>query len=87
MGYRKLSTAVKAGSRLDQLKALASILAKRIDNCESMRDLASLARQYRETIQEIEDIEGTVEQDDEIGQILQRRNADGQPGAVRKNRA
>lgn len=82
MAYRKLSSAVRAGSRLDQLKVLAKILAKQIDNCESQRDLAGLSKQYRDTLREIEEIQG-VDNDDEISEILSKRDSDGKPGAVR----
>ena len=76
-----------AANRLDQLIALRDKLADAIDSCQSMRDLAALSRQYRETIREIEGIEGTEPDGDEISEILEKRAADGQPGAVRKNRA
>lgn len=56
-------------SRLAQLKDLLGILAEAIDQRPGARDLAQLAKQYRETLREIEDIEG-VETDDEIGDIL-----------------
>lgn len=56
-------------SRLAQLKELLGILAEAIDQRPGARDLAQLAKQYRETLKEIEDIEG-VETDDEIGDIL-----------------
>lgn len=87
MAYRKLSTATRAGNRLEQLKTLVSILAKQIDGCDSLRDLASLSKQYRETIREIEEIEGVTDDGDEIAEILAGRQADGKPGAVRKNRS
>ena len=90
MGYRKLVTATKSGSRLDQLKTLAHELAVSIDlayrDIESIKTLASLAKQYRETIAEIEQIEGNADADDEIGSILQERKIDGKSGAVRKDR-
>lgn len=56
-------------SRLAQLKELLGILAEAIDQRPGARDLAQLAKQCRETLREIEDIEG-VETDDEIGDIL-----------------
>lgn len=46
-----------------------------------------MAKQYRETIREIEEIEGVSADGDEISEILTNREADGKPGAVRKNRA
>ena len=82
-----LYTVSRKGSRLEQLKKLREMLAKAIDTCESMRDLAALSRQYRETIREIEEIEGANDDGDEIGEILAERDKDGKPGAVRTHRA
>ena len=83
MSYKKLLSATKKGTRLEQLKALSTILARQID-CPGERDnVAQLAKQYRETIREIEEIEGMVVSDDEIGDILAARDAAGKPGAVR----
>ena len=76
-----LYTVSRKGSRLEQLKKLREMLAKAIDTCESMRDLAALSRQYRETIREIEEIEGADNDGDEIGEILAARDNDGKPGA------
>ena len=76
-----------AATRVEQLKALRDILAEAIDECSSMRDLAALSRQYRETIRELEEIEGTHDDNDAIGDILASRDADGRSGTVRPNRA
>lgn len=83
MGYRKLTTAAKNGSRLEQLKTLAAILARQIDHPGEKDNIAQLAKQYRETIREIEEIEGMAVSDDDIGDILAAREAAGKPGAVR----
>ena len=80
----QLSSAI---TRLEQLKALRDILAIAIDECTSARDLAPLSRQYRETIRELEEIEGTHDDNDAIGDILASRDADGRSGTVRPNRA
>ena len=69
--------------RIEQLKALRDILADEIDRRPVARDLAGLARQYRETIREIEEIEGAEPDGDEINEILSERNDNGKPGAVR----
>ena len=74
------------GNRLEKLKDLEATLYAAMDGT-SVRELAAIARQYRETIREIEEIEGTAGDNDEIGEILAERAADGKPGAVRKNRA
>ena len=47
-----------SGGRLEQLKRLALVLAKNIDSCEDARLLPQLAKQYRDTIREIEEMEG-----------------------------
>ena len=73
----------EASNRLDQLIALRDRLAEAIDTCESMRDLAALSRQYRETIREIEEIEGASDRNDEISEILSEREATGQSRTVR----
>lgn len=83
----KMKTITARGKRLDQLRTLASILAKNIDECADVRALPQLAKQYRDTVREIEEIEGADNNGDEIGEILAQRQADGKPGAVRKNRS
>ena len=72
--------------RLEKLKELEARLHGAMDYADS-KSLAQLARQYRETIREIDEIEGSVDPDDEIAEILSGREADGKPGAVRKNRS
>lgn len=78
-----LSDVCKTKGRLEQLVELRNKIAEAIDNCESLRDLAQLSRQYRETLKEIEEIKGASEGDDDIGAILSKRNIDGKSGAVR----
>lgn len=75
------------GTRLEQLKQLAKVLAAGIDTCKDCRALPQLTKQYRETIREIEEIEGANNHGDEVSDILGERAADGKPGAVRKDRA
>lgn len=65
------------------LKALALVLADQIDSGLPPKDLGPIAKQYRETIAEIEEIEGVDDKDDEIGEILSERKADGKSGTVR----
>lgn len=78
-----MSSLLNATGRLSQLIELRDKLAAAIDECESMRDLAALSRQYRETIREIEEIEGQGMSNDEIAEILTERDSLGKPGAVR----
>ena len=56
--------------RLDRLISLRDKLENAINECDSKRDLAALSRQYRETLKEIEEIEGTTNGEDEIERIL-----------------
>ena len=69
-------------TRLDKLKALEEELRKGLESCET-RELASLARQYRETLKEIAEIEGTETDGDEITELLSSRESAGKPGAIR----
>ena len=72
-------------SRVDQLRELLEILAQAIDSQPGMRDLASLARQYRETLAELAEL-GAGEEHDEIADILEGRKAAGKPKPVRADR-
>lgn len=56
--------------RLTQLKALRDVLADKINDDPGARDLAQLAKQYRETLKEIEEIEGGEHGEDEIEKLL-----------------
>lgn len=78
-----LTEIVNNGTRLDQLRELLEILADEIDKRPGARDLAQLSRQYRETLKEIEEIEGAEQNDDDISEILSERAAAGKSGAVR----
>ena len=69
---------------MEKLKELEQELYSMMKKANS-RTVASLAKQYRETIKEIEEIEG-VASGDEIEKILQARESDGKSGAVRKDR-
>ena len=73
--------------RASQLRALLKILADAIDSRPGARDLASLSKQYRETLAEIEALEGNAPKDDQIEELLKNRQANGKSSAVRKNRA
>jgi len=72
----------KDGTRLEQLKTLALVIAESIDSGDESHSMAQLARQYRETIREIAELEGE-DDDDEVAAILKRREDSGLPGAVR----
>ena len=72
------------GGRLEELKNLKLVLAAAIDGYSDPKP--QLAKQYRETVREIEEIEGAANSEDEICEILGERAADGKSGAVRKSR-
>lgn len=85
---RKMAAVAKKGNRLEQLKNLSLLLAKQIDQCEDdpkngIKVLPQLIRQYRDTLREIEEIEGVSKDDDEIGELLSARKADGKSDPVR----
>lgn len=67
--------------RLEKLKKLEAKLALALEDAET-KELASIARQYRETLREIEELQG-ADNNDEITKILSERDTDGKPGAVR----
>lgn len=83
----KMKSVTARNDRLLQLKELAKVLAGSIDSCNDPKALPPLAKQYRETIREIEEIEGANNHGDEVSDILGERATDGKPGAVRKDRA
>lgn len=76
-------TEVLDKSRADQLRALLEVIADAIDERPGARDLASLAKQYRECLAELEEIEGASDNSDEIADILAQRDSAGKAGAVR----
>ena len=69
-------------TRLEKLKNLEMQLALAMGECQN-KELAAIARQYRETIREIEEIEGAEANDDDIAAIISEREAAGKAGAVR----
>ncbi len=69
-------------TRLEKLKELEDFLRSNMKFCDT-KTLPGMAKQYRETLKEIEEIEGTEDNDDDIGQLLAQREADGKAGAVR----
>lgn len=69
-------------TRLEKLKELETALYAKMQEADT-RALPALARQYRETIKEIEEIEGATANDDEIGAILSEREVAGLSRAVR----
>ena len=65
------------GTRLEQLRTLALVLAESIDAGGDKHSMAQLARQYRETIREIAELEGEDDDGDAIAKLIASRNPDG----------
>ena len=72
--------------RLEKLRVLEAQLAAALDQAET-KEVAALARQYRETLREIDLLEGEHEQEDDIAQLLSARANDGKSGAIRPDRS
>lgn len=78
MAFESMYSVTLSGTRLEQLKALALILAERIDAGGDGHSMAQLVRQYRETLREISELEDAVDDNDEVAQIIAfRANASG----------
>ena len=60
----------RSGTRLEQLRTLAMVIAETIDGGDDRHSMAQLARQYRETIREIAELEGDDDDGDAISAIL-----------------
>lgn len=67
-----MAQVTQGGTRLEKLRALALVIAEEIDMGDGSHSMAQLARQYRETIAEIAELEGDGE-DDEVAAIRRRR--------------
>ena len=63
------------GTRLEQLQTLALVLAEQIDDGDDTHSMAQLARQYRETIREIAELEGDDDDGDAIAKLIAERGS------------
>lgn len=59
------------------LKALADRLAAELDGCADQRLVPQLARQYRETMVKIDELEGGADDEDEVAAIIVRNRESG----------
>ena len=69
----RMVEANSSGDRLTALKALAAELSERLDGTDDVRTIASLARQYRETLSDIDELTGADDDDGGIAEIIRRR--------------
>lgn len=69
----RMTEANATGDRLTQLRALADELASRLDGTEDVRTIASLARQYRETINDIAEATGIADEGGDVADLIRRK--------------
>lgn len=67
---KTMADVTKDGTRLEQLKTLALVIASTIDAGDESHSMAQLARQYRETIREIAELEAEYDDGDIISQLI-----------------
>jgi len=82
-----MTTSDKPSDRLLALEALRDTLAASIAACESMRDLASLSREYRAVMAEIAELAPPEQKGDAVDEIAQRRAARRAGAATGQGRA
>lgn len=73
---RSMASVTRDGTRLEQLKALALVIASQIDAGDESHSMAQLARQYRETIRDIAELEGEDDDGDAIAELIAKRGPD-----------
>lgn len=73
---RSLRSATRNGDEREQLETLAYKLARAIDENKG-HGMASLAREYRETVRAIADLGGEEVVDDPIGRIVSSHGPSG----------
>lgn len=76
-----------SGDRLAALRDLRDLLAEKIDDCESLRDMAALSNQLRSTLAEISALEPRKSEGDSVDEIAARREARRSGPAKSANRA
>lgn len=71
----KMVEVTRSGTHLEQLEQLAMELAAQIDSPDDKHSMAQLARQYRETIREIAELEDEDDDGDAIAKLIAKRDA------------
>lgn len=79
---KKMTTVTRRGSRKETLDNLALQIASKMDKCESDAVYSQLARQYRETLKAIDELD-IEDEDDAVTKIIEERQADGKSVRVR----
>ena len=67
---RPMLEVTRDGTEREKLENLALTIASAIDECVYMKDVPPLAKQYRETIAAIREIDGGDDGDDELEALL-----------------
>lgn len=70
-----LSESAESGDRLATLRALRDLLARQIEVCDSLRDLAALSGRLQSVLAEIAELEPKKAEGDGIDEIAKRRAA------------
>lgn len=70
-----LSESAESGDRLATLRDLRDLLARQIEACESLRDLAALSGRLQAVLDQIAELEPKKAEGDGIDEIAQRRSA------------
>lgn len=70
-----LSESAAAGDRLQTLRDLRDLLARQIEACDSLRDLASLSGRLQAVLDQIAELEPKKAEGDGIDEIARRRAA------------
>ena len=85
-----LTASAETGDRLATLRDLRDLLARQIEACESMRDLAALSGRLQSVLEQIAELEPKKAEGDGIDEIAKRR-ASRRPragkGSARANRS
>ena len=71
----KMVEVTRSGTHLEQLEQLEMELAAQIDSPDDKHSMAQLARQYRETIREIAELEDEDDDGDAIAKLIAKRDA------------
>lgn len=70
-----LLESAESGNRLDTLRDLRDLLARQIQGCDSLRDLAALSGRFQAVLAEIAELEPKKAEGDGVDEIAARRAA------------
>lgn len=70
-----ISESAQTGDRLKTLHDLRDLLARNIEACESMRDLAALSGRLQAVLAEIDELSPAEQEVDAVDEIAKRRSA------------